>query len=73
MMEDTEIFAIKITQLRKRLGWSRVILSERTNIPYHTLKQWETGIAKPAPYVQKMFVVNINALIKSMYEESIKE
>lgn len=73
MKKEKSFFAEDIIKLRTKFGWSRKKLSDMTEVPYCTLKQWETGISQPARYVKIMFIMYINTFAKKIYENIDEE
>ena len=50
-------FAEKLKAARKAAGLSQQGMADRMLIPKRTIENWESGVSKPPPYVQR-FVLN---------------
>lgn len=48
-----------IKEARNKIGWSQTIMAEIMKIPKRTIENWESGVATPPPYVEKLIVDDI--------------
>lgn len=50
---------ITIKEIREKTGYTQKQFSEKYEIPISTLRKWEQGESRPAPYVIKMLAESI--------------
>lgn len=48
-----------IKEARNKIGWSQALMSEIMKIPKRTIENWESGVATPPSYVEKLIVDDI--------------
>lgn len=63
-----ETFAEKLQAARKAAGLTKRGLSDRTDIPYRTVQDWEGGMRIPPKYVQRFVLNELESLRKEKAE-----
>lgn len=65
-----------IKELRNQLNWTQSKLSTELEIPLPTLKKWEIGDRKPAPWAEKLIIEKLENILegaKMKDEKLLKE
>jgi len=58
-MENQKEFKTQFIEERLRIGWNKKVLSEKTGIPYDTVKNWESGRCVPVDYIQRLVIQDL--------------
>lgn len=56
-------------EARERAGISKAEMSRRLEIPIRTIEDWEAERRKPAGYIEKLVIAELNRIAQDAQEE----
>lgn len=56
-------------EARERAGISKAEMSRRLEIPVRTIEDWEAERRKPAGYIEKLVIAELNRIAQDAQEE----